>query len=79
MQRFKEVSQTDQVQKFPLKAVWTSGYASDSICAASSTLISWLGVLSARSVENCISMEKLNTLNTDLQPIVENINKFVAG
>ena len=35
--------------------------------------------ISARSVENCISVESLNTLNTDLQSILQNINKFAAG
>ena len=44
MQRFKEDSQTDQIQKFPLTAVWTSRYTSVINCVASSTLIRWLGV-----------------------------------
>ena len=30
-------------------------------------------------VEDCISVQKLNTLNTDLQLILQNINKFAAG
>ena len=33
IKRSKEVSQTDQVQKFPLTAVWTSIYTSVIICA----------------------------------------------
>ena len=33
MQHFKEVSQTDLVQTFPLTAVWTSRYTSVIICA----------------------------------------------
>ena len=33
----------------------------------------------ARSVENCITVERFNTLNTDLQPNLPNINKFEAG
>ena len=31
--------------------------------------------ISARSVENCISVERVNTLNTDLQSILQNIKK----
>ena len=47
---------------------------------ASLTLIrcGWV-FISARSVENCISVERLNTLNTDLQSLLENIKKFAAG
>ena len=39
---------------------------------ASSTLIrcGWV-FISARSVENCISVERLNTLNTDLQSLLK--------
>ena len=44
IKRSKEVSQTDQVQKFPLTAVWTSIYTSLINFVASSTLIHWLGV-----------------------------------
>ena len=36
-------------------------------------------LISAKSVEDCISVENLNTLNTDLQSILQNINKFAAG
>ena len=81
MQHFKEVSQTDQVQKLPLAAVWTSRYTSVSfVRVASSTLIRYGWVfISVRSVENCISVERLNTLNTDLQPPLQNIKKFTAG
>ena len=35
--------------------------------------------ISATSVENYISIERLNTLYTDLQSILQNINKFAAG
>ena len=44
--------------------------------AASSTLIrcGWV-FISARSVENCISVERRNTLNTDLQSLLQNIKK----
>ena len=47
---------------------------------ASSTLMrcGWV-FISARSVENCISVERLNTLNTDLQSLLQNIKKFAAG
>ena len=47
---------------------------------ASSTILrcGWV-FISARSVENCISVERLNTLNTDLQSLLENIKKFAAG
>ena len=64
-----EVSQTDQVQKFPLTAVWTF------VRVVSSTLIrcGWM-FISARLVENCISVERLNTLNNDF---VVNLAQFV--
>ena len=80
MQHFKEVSQTDSVQKFPLTA---SGHQDIPLLSfvrvASSTLIrcGWV-VISARSVENCISVERLDTLNTDLQPVLQNIKKIAA-
>ena len=47
---------------------------------ASSTLIrcGWV-FISARSVENCISVERLNILNTGLQPVLLNIKKIAAG
>ena len=47
---------------------------------ASSTLLrcGWV-FISARSIENCISVERLNTLNTDLQSLLQNIKKFAAG
>ena len=51
-------------KKFPLKAVWTSRYTSVMICVGSSIRCG-LVFISARSVENCISVERLNTLNTD--------------
>ena len=35
--------------------------------------------ISATSVENYISIERLNTLYSDLQSILQNINKFAAG
>ena len=73
IQRFIDVSQTDQVPEFLLVAV---GYQDLHLL---STLIRWLGANSAKSVENCISVEKLNTLNTDLQSILQNINKFAAS
>ena len=46
---------------------------------ASSTLIrcGWV-FISARSVENCISVERLNTLNTDLQSLLQNIKTFAS-
>ena len=47
---------------------------------ASSTLLrcGWV-FISARLFENCISVERLNTLNTDLQSLLQNIKKFAAG
>ena len=39
----------------------------------------WLGAHQYKSVEDCISVERLNTLNTDLLSILQNINKFAAG
>ena len=40
--------------------------------------IDWV-LISAKSVEDCISMEKLNTLDTVLQSILQSITKFAAG
>ena len=60
IQRFKEVSQTDYVPGFPLAAAWILRSTSIMICVELSTF------LSTKSVEDCISVEKLNTLNTDL-------------
>ena len=40
--------------------------------------IDWV-LISARSVENCISVERLITLNIDLQSILQNISKFAAS
>ena len=75
--RFKDVSQTDQVKKFLLAAVWTLGYTSVIICVASPTLIrcGWV-FISARSVGNSISVKRLNILNTDLQSILQNIKNL---
>ena len=33
-------------------------------------------LISAKSIEDCISVERLNTLYTDLQSILQNINKL---
>ena len=46
----------------------------------SSTLIrcGWV-FINARPVENCISVETLNTLITDLQSVLQNIKKIAAG
>ena len=43
----------------------------------SSTLLrcGWV-FISARPVENCISVEGLNTSNTDLQAVLQNIKKI---
>ena len=47
---------------------------------ASSTLIrsGWV-FISARSVENYIPVERLNTVNTDLQSLLQKIKKSAAG
>ena len=47
---------------------------------ASWTLIrcGWV-LISASSVENCTSVERLNTLNNDLKSLLQNIKKFAAG
>ena len=50
-----------------------------SFCVELSTLIHDWVLISAKSVEDCISVEKLITLNTDLQSILQDINKFAAG
>ena len=46
----------------------------------SSTLLrcGWV-FIDARQVENWISVEGLNTLNTDLQSVLQNIKKFGSG
>ena len=59
IQRFKEVSQTDWFKSFPLQL---SGHEDTPPLS--------FPFISARSVENCISVERLNTLNTDLQSIL---------
>ena len=47
---------------------------------ASSTLIPCGSVfISGRSVENYISVERFNSLNTDLQSLLKNVKKFAAG
>ena len=79
IQRLKVVSQTDYVPGFPLAAAWISRSNSVMICVELPTLTHWLGAYHAKSAEDCISVEKLNTLNTDLQSILQNINKFSAG
>ena len=50
------------------------------VSVASSTLLrcGWV-FISARLYENFISVERLNTLNTDLQALLQNIKKFAAG
>ena len=75
IQRFKEVSQTDQVPGFPLAAAWISRSTSVTICVELSTLIIDWVLISAKSAEGCISVKRLIT---DLQSILENINNFAA-
>ena len=71
IQHFKVASQTDLVPVLPLAGVWISRYSSVIICVTSSTLIRCWVFISARSVENYISVERLNTLYTDLQSILQ--------
>ena len=77
----KRLVKLTSFKSFPLQL---SGYQDISLLSfvrvASSTLIrcGWV-FISARSVENCISVERLNTLNTDLQSVLQNIKKFAAG
>ena len=79
IQRFKEVTQTDQFQDFPSQL---PGYQDLSplsfVLSYQLQYIDWV-FISAESVEDCISVKRLNTLNTDLQSILQNINKFAAG
>ena len=77
----KRLVKLTSFKSFPLQL---SGYQDISLLSfvrvASSTLIrcGWV-FINARSVENCISVERLNTLNTDLQSVLQNIKKFAAG
>ena len=77
----KRLVKLTRFKRFPLQL---SGYQDipllSFVCVASSTLMlcGWV-FISARSVENCILVERLNTLNTDLQPVLQNIKKFAAG
>ena len=40
--------------------------------------VGWV-FISARSVENCNSVERLNTVNNEFQSIPQNVNEFAAG
>ena len=66
IQRFKEVTQTDQFQDFPSQL---PGYQDLSplsfVLSYQLQYIDWV-FISAESVEDCISVKRLNTLNTDL-------------
>ena len=85
MQRFKEASATNQVERIPFTAVWTSRYTYVIICVGLLMRLVWCSIrcglvfISARSAENCISVERLNTLNTDLQSVLPNIKKLQPG
>ena len=77
----KRLVKLTSFKSFPLQL---SGYQDISLLSfvrvASSTLIrcGWV-FISARSVENCISVERFYTLNTDLQSVLQNIKKIAAG
>ena len=59
---------------FPLAGVWISRYTSIVTCIALSTLVCWLGAHQCK-----ISWKlHLNTSNTDLQTMMQNIDKFAA-
>ena len=74
----KRLVKLTRFKSFPLKL---SGYLDIPLLSfvrvASSTLIrcGWV-FISRRSVENCITVEKLNTLNTDLQSLLQNIKNL---
>ena len=76
----KRLVKLTSFKSFPLQL---SGYQDISLLSfvrvASSTLIrcGWV-FINARSVENCISVERLNTLNTDLQSLLQNIKTFAS-
>ena len=74
----KRLVELTRFKSFPLQL---SGHQDISLLSfvfvASSTLMRCGRVLiSARSVENCISVERLNTLNTDLQSLLQNIKNL---
>ena len=59
---------------FPLAGVWISRYTSFITWIMLSTLVRWLGAHQCK-----ISWKlRLNTSNTDLQTMMQNINKFAA-
>ena len=74
IQRLEEVSPTDKIPVFPLVDVWISRYTSVITCIVLPTLVGWLGA------HQCKISWKLqpNTSNTDLQTMMENIDKFAA-
>ena len=72
---FKRVS---KFQSFPLQLSEYHDLASLSfVLHYQYQYVRWL-LISPISVEKCISVERLSTLNTDLQSILQNINKFAA-
>ena len=62
---------------FPLAALWKFRFTFVIVCVAFSPFydVGW-AVISARSIEDCISVERLNTLNTQIS---KNINNIEAG
>ena len=70
----KRLVKLPSFQCFPLQL---SGY--QYIPSLSFLLRHQLWYISARLVGKCISLERHNILNTDLQSILQNINKFAAG
>ena len=60
---------------FPLSTVWISRQTSVIISLAFSTLVSWLDAHQCKISRNL----HLNTLTTDLQSTMQNIDKYVVG
>ena len=70
----KEVSQTDYILVFNLAGVRISRYTSIVTCVVLSTLVCFLGAHQCK-----VSWKlHLNTLNTDLQSMMQTIDKFAA-
>ena len=77
IQLLKEVSQA-KFQSFPLQlSKYHDLLSLTFVLRYQCQYVGWV-LISARSVEECISVERLSTLNTYLQSILQNINKFAV-
>ena len=77
MQLLKEVSRT-KLQSFPLHLSHCHDLPSLSfVLHYQRQYVEWM-LISASSVEKCISVKKPSTLNTDLRSVLQNISNFAA-